>query len=259
VVVEFIRVNGRTIDRNSELTFDYDENDLSIDFLGLWYRDPENVKYQYKMENFDPDSIITSDNRVTYSKLPPGEYSFALSGYVNGARPPTRASLLTFRIRPPFWRTNAFYLFAVITLTAAGYGIIRYRERKLVYDKLVLERRVEERTREIQKNTEEIQAQNEEIMAQAEEIKGINENLEMLVHQRTAELEKKNRALEEYAFINAHKLRSPVASIMGLVNLLSKTNLDGEAKAINQHLKQSADELDSIVRSITQAIERGEK
>jgi signal transduction histidine kinase len=144
-------------------------------------------------------------------------------------------------------------------LFTSGYLVLKFRERKLKLDKAELESKVEERTREIQLKTEEIQAQNEEIMAQAEEIKGINENLEMLVHQRTAELEKKNKALEEYAFINAHKLRSPVASILGLVNLMKKTPLSNEAKDINKHLQLSAEELDEVVRSITEAIERGEK
>jgi signal transduction histidine kinase len=147
----------------------------------------------------------------------------------------------------------------VALILAAGYSILKYREQKLKRDKAELEAKVEERTREIQRKTEEIQAQNEEIMSQAEEINGINENLEMLVHQRTAELEKKNKALEEYAFINAHKLRSPVASILGLVYLMKKTPLNDEAKDINNHLQQSADELDEVVRSITKAIERGEK
>src|SRR5690606_16260640 len=110
-----------------------------------------------------------------------------------------------------------------------------------------------------QLKNEEIQAQNEEIMAQAEEIQGINENLEMLVKQRTAELEKKNKALEEYAFINAHKLRSPVASILGLVNLLAKAeHNEEEAKIVREHLQESADKLDEVVRSITKAIERAD-
>ena len=111
---------------------------------------------------------------------------------------------------------------------------------------------------ETQLKTEEIQAQNEEIMAQAEEIQGINENLEMLVKQRTAELEKKNKALEEYAFINAHKLRSPVASILGLVHLLAKSEQSEDTRVIREHLKHSADKLDAVVRSITTAIEKAD-
>src|SRR5688572_25416316 len=111
----------------------------------------------------------------------------------------------------------------------------------------------------LQESNEEIQAQNEEIISQGEEIRVINENLEKIVLERTKELEKKNKALEEYAFINAHKLRSPVASILGLVNLLKKTSLDEEAKSIMPHLLDSTGKLDDIVSSITKTIEKGER
>jgi signal transduction histidine kinase len=112
---------------------------------------------------------------------------------------------------------------------------------------------------EIRLQNEEIKAQNQEIQAQGEEIRGINENLEGIVRSRTAELEKKNQALEEYAFINAHKLRSPVASILGLINLMNKVPLNEEGRNIQEHLQISADRLDEIVSSITKAIERGDK
>lgn len=104
-----------------------------------------------------------------------------------------------------------------------------------------------------------LKASNEEIQAQAEEIKVINDNLELLVKERTDELEKKNIALEEYAFINAHKLRSPVASILGLIHLLHKIDLNDDAAHVLRHLKDSAEKLDAIVNSITKAIEKGEK
>lgn len=99
----------------------------------------------------------------------------------------------------------------------------------------------------------------EEIRAQAEEIRSINENLEAIVLKRTLELERKNQALEEYAFINAHKLRSPVASLLGLINLMSKTDLKDDAQPIMQHMIKSGDTLDEVVRSITIAIEKGER
>lgn len=104
-----------------------------------------------------------------------------------------------------------------------------------------------------------LQQSNNEIQTQAEEIKMINENLEHLVKQRTLELEKKNAALEEAAFINAHKLRSPVASILGLTNLLIKTELTPESKVITEHLDGSVKKLDEIVSSISRTIEESEK
>jgi ligand-binding sensor domain-containing protein len=258
VYIEGISINGKTTDVRQNLALSYNENNIAMSFLAFWYENPESVSFSYKMDNYDVDWIVTGDNTSTYSQLPPGEYTFRLKP-IRLNQVSTQEAVLHFTIRPPFWRTIPFYVACLALLFAAGYLILKYREQKLKRDKIELEAKVEERTREIQRKTEEIQAQNEEIMAQAEEINGINENLEMLVHQRTVELEKKNKALEEYAFINAHKLRSPVASILGLVYLMKKTPLNEEAKDINNHLQQSADELDEVVRSITKAIERGEK
>jgi ligand-binding sensor domain-containing protein len=235
----------------------YDQNNLTISYRGFWYQNPDDVTFEYKMDNYDADWITTGDNRITYSQLPPGDYTFHVRA--SKAAAAGTESTIQFTIRPPFWKTAGFLVTVVLVMAGLIYSYIKFRERSLREAKVVLEQKVEERTLEIQKNSEEIQAQNEEIMAQAEEIKGINENLEMLVHERTAELERKNKALEEYAFINAHKLRSPVASILGLVNLLNKSELNDECKIINKHLLNSADELDDIVRSITKAIERGEK
>jgi signal transduction histidine kinase len=112
---------------------------------------------------------------------------------------------------------------------------------------------------EVQKQYEEIRLKNQEILAQDEEIKGINENLEAIVHERTQEIENKNKVLEEYAFINAHQLRSPVASVLGLINLIDKTPLTEEGREIVDHLRKSSNRLDYVVRSITKAIEAGEK
>lgn len=104
-----------------------------------------------------------------------------------------------------------------------------------------------------------LQTSYEEIQAQDEEIKGINENLENIVRERTKELEKKNKVLEEYAFINAHQLRSPVASILGLINLMRKIEVSDDARTVLNHLDASTEKLDQVVSSITKTIERGDR
>jgi signal transduction histidine kinase len=103
-----------------------------------------------------------------------------------------------------------------------------------------------------------LKTSNEAIRIQAEQIKTINENLERVVQERTAELMKKNQALEEYAFINAHKLRAPVASILGLIPIIRSIPLDEEGKNVVSHLEISTQKLEAIVSSITKAIERGD-
>lgn len=110
----------------------------------------------------------------------------------------------------------------------------------------------------VQNQNEEIQTQYEEIQTQAEKIRLVNDNLELLVQQRTQDLERKNIALQEYAFINAHKLRSPLARILGLVNLAHQIKIEGEGKDIIMHLQKSAQELDTIVATIRKTIEKAD-
>jgi hypothetical protein len=257
-IIDEVKIFDKTVQVPEISKLSYDQSNLTFNYVGLWYQSPENVFFLYKLENYDRDWIPSKNTSVTYSHLPPGKYTFKVKVSDTEDFGYAREASLPFVISPPFWRTPIFYILSIIIFIVGAYLLLKYRERKLIRDKLILEHRVKTRTVEVQRQNDEIQAQNEEIMAQAEEIKGINENLEMLVHERTTELERKNKALEEYAFINAHKLRSPVASILGLVNLFSKIPMESEGKEIRKHLQQSTEELDGIVRKITKAIESGE-
>jgi ligand-binding sensor domain-containing protein len=227
-----------------DASFSYDENNLIVDYTGFWYPAPDDVCFQYKLEGYDKDWITS-------------KFTFHLrassASDCNGEEVVTYA----FEISPPFWRRYWFYALCVIAIAVGSYTTFRYSERTLIAEKHVLERRVRERTRELQIKTEEIQAQNEEIQSQSEQISSINQNLEKLVHERTQELEKKNKALEDYYFINAHNLRAPVASVLGLIQLIRKVKLDEDGKEIVDHLESSATKLDNVVNSITRAIERG--
>lgn len=82
-----------------------------------------------------------------------------------------------------------------------------------------------------------------------------NKNLETQVEQRTKELVKtnlelirQNNQLEQYGYITAHNLRSPVARILGLTNIL---NIDKFDPTVDRHildkLQLTANELDTII------------
>jgi ligand-binding sensor domain-containing protein len=246
-----LKLFNKELPVSSDLKFGHNQNNITVNYLGFWYQNPEGLSFQYKMDNYDLDWITTHDRFVIYSSLPPGDYTFHLKASVTGNFTGAKETSFHFVVHPPFWNTIPFYIFVVLLTAASGYFFIKYRERKLILDNKELELKVEERTQEIQKK-------NEEILSQAEEIKSMNDNLEELVEERTSELERKNKALEEYAFITAHNLRAPVASILGLINLISKAESKEEEKQISAHLKESADKLDNIVHSMTEAIEKGD-
>jgi GAF domain len=113
--------------------------------------------------------------------------------------------------------------------------------------------------REYEKNIRnlgnEILKQNELLKLKSEEIEIVNQSLERRVKERTEDLQQKNKQLAEYAFINSHLLRAPLARIMGLVELLQKETPEFSANDIIPYLDASSRELDNVVKKINQAIE----
>ena len=73
--------------------------------------------------------------------------------------------------------------------------------------------------------------------------------LERMVREQTDTLEKRNRQLAEFAFLNAHKMRGPLARILGLVEVLPLTNSRAEEKECLQFIAQSAMELDAAIKN----------
>lgn len=65
-------------------------------------------------------------------------------------------------------------------------------------------------------------------------------------------LQKQNKQLEEIAWLNAHEIRRPVASILGLMNLLDKENLaNPQNKEIIDLLEKMVNELDVVIGNIS--------
>ncbi len=107
----------------------------------------------------------------------------------------------------------------------------------------------------IQEKNEEIMAQSEELHQANDEISRINENLETMVEERTAKVAVQNKKLIEFAYFNAHKVRGPLARILGLVELTKLHELQGEMKDIRDHLEISAQELDDVIHEINSKLE----
>lgn len=105
--------------------------------------------------------------------------------------------------------------------------------------------------KEVHIKNEELQAYGEELLASEEELKQINENLNALVENRTQALIKQNEKLIKHAFINAHKVRSPLARILGLVNLIKhEIRLEGKEKELVERLHFASYELNDVLKEV---------
>ena len=103
-----------------------------------------------------------------------------------------------------------------------------------------------------QKNA--IESQAEALLKLNEELHDLNRSLEGRINERTKQLFLQNKKLAEYAFINAHKLRAPIASILGLIDLFSKADVS-EQQLILDHLKTCGEDLDNTIRNINATLE----
>lgn len=117
---------------------------------------------------------------------------------------------------------------------------------------LLLKTALQAKNVELTTAAEELRASKEEILASQEELTQINENLNDLVKERTLTIIDQNKKFVHHAFINAHKVRSPVARIRGLVNLLAYEGhqLSEGAREIQHLLKISSDELDDMLHEV---------
>jgi len=117
---------------------------------------------------------------------------------------------------------------------------------------LLLKTELQEKNEELTASEEELRASQEELLASQEELTQINEQLNELVKERTLTIIDQNQKFIQHAFINAHKVRSPLARIQGLVNLLGYEShtLSEEGQQLQRLLKASSDELDDILHEV---------
>jgi signal transduction histidine kinase len=165
-------------------------------------------------------------------------------------------------------------LFLVLLLT-----YIFDRQQSLLIQK------IEFQNQELQKSKEEISVRNETLVRtqleisnqrdkvaeqnkQLEEARQIietqhhiliekNEGLEIEIQERTKELVEYNQQLEQFAFISSHNLRAPIASILGLGNLLAMTINNEDRQVIQKELVQSAIQLDRVVKDLNLILDVG--
>lgn len=98
---------------------------------------------------------------------------------------------------------------------------------------------------------------NKQLFEQRQEILFMNKNLERLVDERTVELEKSNAQLAEYVWTNSHRVRGPIARILGLMQIQANKGFNSpeELEKLFTYINHSAEEADAVIREISNRLE----
>ena len=134
--------------------------------------------YEYRLEGFDKGWIRLPDNRheAAYSTLPSGDYRFVVQAIPrNGG--PVKTLDLEVDVRPYFYKTWWFILLAAAALALAAYAGLTWRTRALMRQQELLQRTVDERTREISEQKKLVEQKADELARQNVVLRHQNEEL----------------------------------------------------------------------------------
>ncbi|MEL7004488.1 MAG: triple tyrosine motif-containing protein, partial [Bacteroidota bacterium] len=245
---EIVSQKGTIIEGESN-SLEYDDNTVEFDFLGISFFDEKQITYRYQLEGFDADWLYIDNpnaHSIRYTNLPPAEYRFNVQAGIGSTQWSDTISQ-DFEILQPFYSKTWFVILSIICSLIILYFIYRIRFFVILKKQKKLRRLVKMRTQEIEEK-------NEKLMLQSEQIFTINEKLEDTVNERTHQLQEQNSILVEYAFINSHELRGPICRILGLLELIGKTN-DEEKEKIIAMIRTTGIELDEVSRSINSMLD----
>ncbi|NQX97239.1 MAG: SpoIIE family protein phosphatase [Flavobacteriales bacterium] len=145
----------------------YDENHLIFNYIGLWYKAPENIVYRYKIEGHDVDWIYAQKSlTATYSGLPPGKYTFKVEATIDEKNwKGVEAAQFYFKIEAPFWQKWWFIIAVVLLIVVGLYSFMKIRVASLKKSEEKLKDEVKKRTAEISKQKDELE-NNKDIIEQ---------------------------------------------------------------------------------------------
>lgn len=227
----------QSIQMTKSLTLTYKDAVFSIEFAALNYRTPEKNRYAYRMEGLEEEwNHVGSDRRlVTYTSLPPGDYTFHVKASNNDNVWNEKGALLRIRVVPPFWRTWWFFLTLLILFTGSLIFFFRLRINFLKRQKERLEVKVIQRTQELKTAKEQAEIAKE----QAEEAK--------------EEAEVANQAKSDFLARMSHELRTPLNAILGFAQILEKKQESKEKEAQDKEpniIRKSGEHLLTLINDI---------
>ena len=164
--IKSLKVNYESRAMAPGMNLSHVEKSLIFDYYSICLSNPGAVRYKIMLKGAEDDwRPETTTTRAIYPSLSPGKYSFKVIAKNSSGTWNSEPVTYDFVIRPPFYQSWWFILGCIILAFIAVFVFIKVRERNLIIEKQILEKKVAERTAEVVQKSEEIEEKNKDITA----------------------------------------------------------------------------------------------
>jgi signal transduction histidine kinase/ligand-binding sensor domain-containing protein/CheY-like chemotaxis protein len=176
------------------------------------------TEIRYRLEPFDTTWRTTGLRSVSYSRVPPGKYTFSVRASNNDGVWNELGATLEVVVLPRFYQTWPFRLLVAALIASGVAGLYRWRTTLLRQETARLEYHVEQRTADLSEA--------------------------MRVAENAA------RAKADFLATMSHEIRTPMHGVLGTLELLSETSLNAEQSDHLNTARNSSNSLLSLLNDI---------
>lgn len=202
------------------LHLSHEDEEFSIEFAALGYKDQARTRYRFKLDPLESQwTEVDSRNRsARYTGLRPGDYRLRAQASVDGRTWSSPETSIALSIAPPWWMTPWSRGGATLLLAALLIGGYKWRVRTLKERGLRLEKLVDQRTAEL------VEARDQ--------------------------AEQANRAKSVFLANMSHELRTPLNAILGFSNLLRGKSASEEQRRDLDIINRSGEHLLTLINDV---------
>ncbi len=125
-LIESLKNQSGIVPQQQQYQFNYNNNDLSINYTGISYINQNNLSYYYKLDGQNDKWSATNESQINYKSLAPKKYTFCVY-CMDGYGVKSNTATISFEILAPFWQKTWFILLCILLISLLIYAFIKYQ------------------------------------------------------------------------------------------------------------------------------------
>ncbi|MGD2088731.1 MAG: response regulator [Candidatus Aminicenantes bacterium] len=209
-----------------------DSKNIHFEFASAFFEAETAARYRYLLEKHDDNwSAWTSNCNKDFTTLGAGTYTFRVQAR-NIYDNISQEGSFRFRILPPWHQTWWAYILYVLIAFLVIYLIVKWRSRKLVKEKQKLEQIVHERTGEVEEKNRQLEKYTITLREQSEKLKEMDQ-------------------VKSRFFANiSHEFRTPLTLIMGPLEQILADGEEDKHKETHQVMLRNSQRLLALINQL---------